>query len=97
MALKPFASCERGANFPILILSGSESQEEIDAAFEAGCNGYLTKPIDKEKLIDSCVQALCGGSQTRRNNRSNDQSQTGWGESIHVTPITSQFVEEADG
>jgi CheY-like chemotaxis protein len=35
---------------PIIVLSGSDRQEEIDAAYEAGANAYLTKPLDFAEL-----------------------------------------------
>ena len=34
------------ANTPIVALTASELVEERERAYEAGCNGYITKPID---------------------------------------------------
>ena len=35
---------------PIIVLSGSRRQEDIDAAYEAGANAYLAKPLDFSEL-----------------------------------------------
>jgi two-component system, response regulator len=35
---------------PIVVLSGSDRQEDIDAAYEAGANAYLSKPLDFGEL-----------------------------------------------
>jgi CheY-like chemotaxis protein len=35
---------------PIIVLSGSRRQEDIDAAYEAGANAYLAKPLDFAEL-----------------------------------------------
>ena len=38
----------------IFILTGNSHSTEIEKAYKAGCDGYLTKPILKESLID-CI------------------------------------------
>ena len=35
---------------PVIVLSGSRRQEDIDAAYEAGANAYLAKPLDFAEL-----------------------------------------------
>ncbi len=35
---------------PIIVLSGSRRQEDIDAAYDAGANAYLAKPLDFAEL-----------------------------------------------
>lgn len=35
---------------PVLILSGSESEQDIHQAYQFGCNGYLTKPTSMTEL-----------------------------------------------
>jgi CheY-like chemotaxis protein len=35
---------------PIIVLSGSERQEDVDAAYDAGANAYLSKPLDHAEL-----------------------------------------------
>jgi len=35
---------------PVIVLSGSSREEDIDAAYEAGANAYLSKPLDHSEL-----------------------------------------------
>ena len=35
---------------PVIVLSGSSREEDIDAAYEAGANAYLSKPLDYTEL-----------------------------------------------
>src|SRR5215218_2936799 len=35
---------------PVVVLSGSSREEDVDAAYEAGANAYLAKPIDFSEL-----------------------------------------------
>ncbi|MDA0178724.1 response regulator [Solirubrobacter phytolaccae] len=35
---------------PVVVLSGSSREEDIDAAYEAGANAYLSKPLDYTEL-----------------------------------------------
>ncbi|MDH3975594.1 MAG: response regulator [Deltaproteobacteria bacterium] len=37
----------------IIMLIASNKQADIDKCFKAGCNDYITKPIDKENLLNS--------------------------------------------
>ena len=41
----------QGFSKPIVALTAHAMREERDRCFESGCTDYLTKPIDKEKLI----------------------------------------------
>jgi len=38
-------------NIPVLMLTGKNLIGEIEEAFSAGASGYLTKPLDLNKLI----------------------------------------------
>jgi CheY-like chemotaxis protein len=40
---------------PIIVLSGSSREEDVDAAYEAGANAYLAKPIDFAELRKAIV------------------------------------------
>ena len=40
------------ANLPVIALTAHALREEHDAALEAGCDGYLTKPIDRELMLE---------------------------------------------
>jgi len=42
---------------PIIALSAHAMAEDIDRAFEAGCNDYDTKPVDIERLVEK-IQKL---------------------------------------
>ena len=35
---------------PVIVLSGSHRQEDIDAAYAAGANAYVSKPLDYAEL-----------------------------------------------
>jgi DNA-binding response OmpR family regulator len=38
--------------FPVIILSASSNEEDIDAAYRLGANGYLVKPSTVTKLLE---------------------------------------------
>lgn len=38
-------------NVPIIALTGDNATESIEAAHEAGCDHYITKPIDAGKIL----------------------------------------------
>lgn len=42
---------------PILALTAYALKEEVDKSLEAGCNGHISKPISKAKLL-SCVEEV---------------------------------------
>jgi CheY-like chemotaxis protein len=35
---------------PVIVLSGSSREEDVDAAYDAGANAYLSKPLDYTEL-----------------------------------------------
>jgi CheY-like chemotaxis protein len=35
---------------PVIVLSGSQREEDVDAAYGAGANAYLSKPLDYTEL-----------------------------------------------
>lgn len=41
-----------GFDKPIVILTGSEKQEDRDQAMEAGCNDYILKTMDMKEVKD---------------------------------------------
>lgn len=45
------------ADLPVIGLSGHDAPEYEDAALEAGCNVYLTKPIRRDYLLEQ-LQSL---------------------------------------
>ena len=48
---------ERLRMLPVVVLSGSRRQEDVDAAYSAGANAYVVKPIDAREL-DEMLRSL---------------------------------------
>jgi len=40
---------------PVIVLSGSSREEDVDAAYAAGANAYLAKPIDYAELRKAII------------------------------------------
>jgi len=38
---------------PVIMLSTTDTPEEIDRCYELGCNAYITKPLDYEAFSDT--------------------------------------------
>jgi PAS domain S-box-containing protein len=49
-----------GAKIAVLVVSASGAGDERDAAFAAGANGYVSKPVHRDKLLEEirCVTGL---------------------------------------
>lgn len=47
-----------GARTPIIALSAHAHQEDIQRAFSAGCDAYLTKPLDEDELLATIQRLL---------------------------------------
>jgi PAS domain S-box-containing protein len=45
-------------HLPIIALSGYVSSEDEKAAYSAGCNGYIVKPVSKSKLLETISKVL---------------------------------------
>jgi len=41
---------------PIIMLTSTDNQKEIDRAYEMGANGYVVKPVGIESLVDRVVK-----------------------------------------
>jgi CheY-like chemotaxis protein len=40
----------RVRSVPVIVLSGSSREEDVDAAYQAGANAYVSKPLDYAEL-----------------------------------------------
>jgi DNA-binding response OmpR family regulator len=43
---------KRCKNIKIIMVTSRRERDKVSGAFEAGCDGYVTKPIDKQELLD---------------------------------------------
>jgi CheY-like chemotaxis protein/FtsZ-binding cell division protein ZapB len=55
----------RWQELPVIMVTAAGKDEEILKCLEAGCDDYLTKPVNKKDLIDK-VQRLLGRSRVRK-------------------------------
>jgi len=59
-----------GGTAPVLFLTGKQSIEEKEEAFNGGADDYLTKPFDaREFILRTKVLLRRGGQQSRRSYR----------------------------
>ena len=49
---------EKGISCPILALTAHGMQEILDQAVQAGCNGSITKPIDRQRFFETLASLL---------------------------------------
>lgn len=57
---------EHGCNVPIVALTANAMKGDDSACFEAGCNGYLAKPIDTNEVL-KCLRETVGRSPATQN------------------------------
>lgn len=50
-AVRALRADSRTARIPIIMVTTRGEEEKIAEGYEAGCNDYLTKPIDKVQLV----------------------------------------------
>jgi len=55
---------ERWQRLPVIMVTAGGKEEEIRRCLEAGCDDYLTKPVNKSELLEK-VERLLGGLRTR--------------------------------
>jgi CheY-like chemotaxis protein len=49
-----------GRRTPILALTANTLAEDRDACFEAGMDGFLVKPLDRDKLAEALAGLTAG-------------------------------------
>ena len=45
-------------DIPVLVVTSYAMKGDEAKAFEAGCSGYVTKPIDKTTFLEAVAKAL---------------------------------------
>lgn len=50
---------EFNQTIPILFCSGAATEADMRAALDAGAQGYLTKPVDIDLLMDEAERLIC--------------------------------------
>ena len=61
-AIRKIRETESVAATPILAVSAHAASGDIQRALEAGANGYVTKPVDEDELLERIEHALGGGT-----------------------------------
>lgn len=59
---------ERWQNLPIIMVTAAGKAEEVKTCLEAGCDDYLTKPVNKQELQEK-VERLLGQVKRRKDER----------------------------
>jgi sigma-B regulation protein RsbU (phosphoserine phosphatase) len=54
------------ADLPIIMLTASQEEPDIEAAFAAGANDYLTKPVDRRILVARVASMIKAAQDHRR-------------------------------
>ena len=52
-------------SIPIIVLTSYAMKGDDDMAFDAGCDGYMTKPIDTPKFLEYVAKFLYGHNKNK--------------------------------
>ncbi|HEY1722273.1 MAG TPA: response regulator [Magnetospirillaceae bacterium] len=55
---KEFSNASKYRGVPILAVTAHDSAEDYDAAYAAGCTGFLAKPLDQARLLHAVDEQL---------------------------------------
>jgi CheY-like chemotaxis protein len=55
---RELTATKSGKAIPILAVTANDSAEDTDAAFEAGCTGFLAKPFQEKHLLEAVAKQL---------------------------------------
>lgn len=58
--LRQIKSDERSRNYPIIVLTGSQSDRGVMEAYKAGANAAIVQPIDTTKFIEAVAELRLG-------------------------------------
>lgn len=59
--LQKLGRSSQTSGIPVVVLTGSDDDEDVDRALEMGATELLRKPVEPETLVDE-VEAVVGGS-----------------------------------
>ena len=51
--LKEIKSCDQLKNIPVVIISSSNYEKDIEMAYRLGANSYVVKPVDYKKFVST--------------------------------------------
>lgn len=54
--LRRFKAHERFRNIPVVVLTSSAEDMDIETAYRLGANSYIVKPVDFEKFLEVATQ-----------------------------------------
>lgn len=90
---------KEGHTIPIIALTAHAMRGDDDQCFQAGCTGYLSKPLNSEQLLTTLKEILVPLSDTSENSGSRDLSQPPLKSALPIedpefAEIVSEFIDQ---